>query len=197
MRWQRRLRPRRPACSHRSGGRRLKGRGGGVGGWDSRGGRRPGDAPDRARLGAGGNVLGRLGRAHAPRGWAARALPQARGLVAQGGGGGKAPVTSGSRGSGREGRGSGGETTADWCTRIIHTTQWIPSSGRPRAPPGSAPATGCDPAVTPLPWWVPPPLCTLGSSRWSCGRRQVAAAAGGRGERKGDEFHYQSFTPTR
>lgn len=160
MRWQRRLRPRRPACSHRSGGRRLRGRGGGVGGWDSRGGRRPGDAPDRARLGAGGNVLGRLGRAHAPPGWAgrqaARALPQARGLVAQGGGGGKAPVTSGSRGSGREGRGSGGETTADWCTRIIHTTQWIPSSGRPRAPPGSSPATGCDPAVTPLPWWVPP-----------------------------------------
>lgn len=68
MRWQRRLRPRRPACSHRSGGRRLRGRGGGVGGWDSRGGRRPGDAPDRARLGAGGNVLGRLGRAHAPPG---------------------------------------------------------------------------------------------------------------------------------
>lgn len=71
-------------------------------------------------------------------------------------------MTSGSRGSGREGRGSGGETTADWCTRIIHTTQWIASSGRPRAPPGSARAAGCDPAVTPLPWWVPPAALHFG-----------------------------------
>lgn len=152
----------------------TRGRGSGVGGWDCKGGRRPGDAPDRALLGgAGGNVLGRLGRAHtpplhpAPPGWAgqqaARALPQARGLGAQGGGGGKAPVTSGSRGSGREGRGSGGETTADWCARIIHTTQWIASSRRPRARTSGL-RTGCwqrPPRSRLYPRWVSPSHSTL------------------------------------
>lgn len=87
-----------------------------------------------AQVGTSWDALGARTR---PPGWAgqqaARAPPQARGPVAQGGGGGKAPVTSGSRGSGREGRGSGGETTADWCARIIHTTQWsteLPAAAR-------------------------------------------------------------------
>lgn len=84
-------------------------------------------------------------RAHAPRarlGSRRRApyrKPAGSALVAEGGGGGNAPVTSGSRGSGREGRGGGGETTADWCARIIHTTQWFASSRPARAPSGSHP----------------------------------------------------------
>lgn len=201
MRWLRRLRPSRPAHSHRSGGRRL---GGGVmeleaGTVGVAGG--PGMLPTARAWAQVGTSWLSWARAHAPRARlgsrqrAAYRKPAGSALVAEGGGGGNAPVTSGSRGSGREGRGGGGETTADWCARIIHTTQWIASSRPARAPSGSAPAAGCYPAVTPLLRWDLPAALHLGSSRWSCGRRRVAATAGGRGERKGDEFHYQSFTP--
>lgn len=156
MRWLRRLRPRRPACSHRSRGRRLGGEGSwklGQWGWPEAWGCSLQRTPGRRWEHPGPFWA----RAHTPPGlgWAAglrapHCRPAGSALVAEGGGGGKAPVTSGSRGSGREGRGGGGETTADWCTLIIHRTQWIASSRPARAPQGSAPAAGCNPAVTPL-----------------------------------------------
>lgn len=186
MRWLRRLRPRRPGAitgaegGDWGGGGELKLEAGTVGvaaGLGMLPGARAG-----AQVGTSRAVLG--ARTHAPRAGLGGRLrapyrrPAGSAPVAQGGGGGRAPVTSGSRGSGREGRGGGGETTADWCTRIIHTTQWTASSLPARSPPGSAPAAGYDPAVTPLPRWDLPAALHLGSSRWSCGRRRVAARKG-------------------
>lgn len=57
-------------------------------------------------------------------------------------------MTSGSRGSGQEGRGPGGEPTADWCALPIHTEH---NGLRARAPRFSAPAFGCSP---PLYLWL-------------------------------------------
>lgn len=96
-----------PASNHQSGGG-----GGGEQRWSwvrggARGGRSAGDALGSARSGAGGASPAGWGARTRPRGWAgqeaARALPQAPSSAAdaRGGGGGKVPVTSGSRGSGR------------------------------------------------------------------------------------------------
>lgn len=68
-------------------------------------------------------------------------------------------MTSGSRGSGREGRGLGGEATADWRALPIH----IEHNGlRARAPRFPAPAVRCSPAVTPFAPGIPPSPPTLG-----------------------------------
>lgn len=81
-----------------------------------RGGPRAGDALDSARSGAGAVSRAGLGARTRPPGWAGqeavRALQEAPGsaLEARGGGGGKVPVTSGSRRSGWEGRGYGGRS---------------------------------------------------------------------------------------
>lgn len=170
---------------------------------DSGGGRRPGDAPGGARLGAGGNVrpsgavLGAragmhactLARLHAPPGARLGGRLRAperwpRGLGGpepKEGGGGEAPVTSGSRGSGRGWAGlGGGEAAADWRARTIHTTQWSASSRPARGSPPSG--LGGRRWLQPR-WGRPPWLLHSGSSRWSCGRRRVAAAA----RRKGRE----------
>lgn len=92
------------------GGRRWSRVGGGNGG-----GPKAGDAPSCARSGAGGvSRAGWDARAPPAPGWAGGGARPPAGQrpssSCRGGGGGKVPVTSASRGSGREGRGRGGRS---------------------------------------------------------------------------------------
>lgn len=74
-----------------------------------------------------------------------------------------------------------------------HLAQW---SAGTRAAVLGTPAR-CGPAVKPLATGIPLTAPRLGTSGWSRGRRRGPGAAGGREDRKGDEFQNQSLTPTR
>lgn len=155
--------------------------------------------------GAGGVLEPARARAHIPSsasptstGWSrqevARALPQAVDSALEAGeeAGGKVPVTSGSRGSGREGGAAGGEATGDWCA-LPHSlgAQWTAGAHQ-----FSSTRRPCGRGVTPCSRGIPA-APRLGTSGWSCRRRRDPAVAGGREEREGDEFQNHSFTPTR
>lgn len=186
MRWLRRLRPSRPASSHRSGGRRLGGgaaelEAGGMGwpeGWGC-----SGQRALRRRW----CVLGRLGRAHRPPGlgWAGGGARPPAGpdseLEAEGRGRrkssrdvrvpGKWVGGAGPRKAKRQLIGARASFTAtQWVTGArtsgVRTRRWL-QSRRHSFRPGDPPTTQ-----------------RLGSSCWSRGCCRGPAAAGGSGERR-------------